>query len=313
MIETEEISKWLASKYALSPPPTVSIIRAYTNDVYLAQTHGQKYVLKIYREGWRTKDEIGYEVELLAYLDKNGLRVAKAVPAQGGELVQSVPTPHGERFAVLFEHAPGRKPVEPFTSELYFRFGRAVGRFHLLSGKFCSARQRSPIDLAYLIDAPLAVVRPYLDPQSERWETLLRIANDVKARISVMDQQGLNWGPIHFDATLDNLHVTDDGEIILFDFDSGGPGWRASDLQGWAAAMPERHAHHQSFLRGYQAANPLAALDLLAAPWLTIAYEIWSMKVEIENRLTAMGQEHVENYLSEQIGFLDRLYWHHLG
>lgn len=313
MNEPKAISNWLASNYAFPDPPIVTLIRAYTNDVYLVQAAEQKFVLKIYRMGWRNKEEIGYEVEMLAYLDEKGLRVAKTIPASGGELVTALPTSNGERYAVLYEHAPGSKPAEPFSNELYFQFGRAVGRFHLLSSEFCSTRQRMPIDLAYLIDAPLAVVRPYLDQRSESWETLLRIANDVKTRIAAMAEQELDWGPIHFDATLDNLHRTDDGEIILFDFDSGGPGWRASDLQGWAVALPERHEHHQSFLRGYQTAKPLAPLDLQAAPWLTIAYEIWTMKVEIENRLAALGQEHINNYLSDQLGFLDWLYQYHLA
>lgn len=310
MIETDAISKWLASSYAFSDSPAVSLIRSYTNDVYLIQTQAQKFVLKIYRKGWRTKDEIGYEVELLAFLDEKELRVAKSVPARDGEMVKSIHSPGGERYAVLFEYVPGEKPVEPFSNELYFQFGRAIGRFHLLSDDFCSTHQRKPIDLAYLIDAPLTVVQPYLDLRSERWESLMRIANDVKTWIMALAGQGLDWGPIHFDATLDNLHVNDGGEIILFDFDSGGPGWRASDLQGWAVAMPERHEHHKFFLRGYQTEKPLAALDLLAAPWLTIAYEIWTMKVETENRLAALGQERVESYLIEQIGFVTSLYYH---
>ena len=313
MIETDAISNWLATNYALPEPILVSLIRSYTNDVYLVQSAEHKFVLKIYRLGWRNKAEIAYEVELLAYLDEKGLRVAKAVSARDGDLVKSIQTPGGVRLAVLFEHAPGKKPVAPFSNELYFAFGRAIGMFHRLSDEFCSVRQRKPMDLEYLIDMPLAVVRPYLNQRSGQWEKLLHLAHDVKARVTAMVEQGLDWGPIHFDATLDNLHVMDDGEIILFDFDSGGPGWRACDLQGWAVSMPERQEHYRFFLRGYQTAKPLSPLDLQAAPWLTIAYEIWTMKVEIENRLYATGQEHVENYLSEQIGYVERLYQYHLG
>ena len=104
-----------------------------------------------------------------------------------------------------------------------------------------------------------------------------------------LDRYGLEWGPIHGDATLDNLHVTDDGQIILYDFDSGGPGWRASDLQGWAKNDTEYDGQMENVQEGYRSIRELKEVDLQAAPLLHLSWEIWGIKVDLEQRILKQG------------------------
>jgi Ser/Thr protein kinase RdoA (MazF antagonist) len=100
---------------------------------------------------------------------------------------------------------------------------------------------------------------------------------------------------------LDNLHITADGTIILYDFDSGGFGWRASDLQGWAIDHPDYAARWEAFHLGYTHARPLREVDLLAAPYLTLAWDIWALKVELERRVLAWGVERRAEFIHTQL------------
>lgn len=297
----DKISKWLRKNYSFNSPPKVSLLRAYTNDVYLIELSGEKFVLKIYGKNWRSQDEINYEIELLEYLSSKGLLVAKAIPSRNNQPVEQIKTLLGNQWAVLYEYAYGEKPQRPFSNELYFLFGEAIGKMHLISSSFVSSYQRKNLDLAYLIDEPIKIVKPLLSENPDNLILLTEIADNIKKKITELCEKGLNWGPIHGDATLDNLHITKNKEIVLYDFDSGGPGWRASDLQGWAVNNMERQGDYDSFIKGYQCMKELNQRDIEASPYLTIAWEIWGLKIDLENRIFKQGQEKVKVYLDKQI------------
>src|SRR5205807_909064 len=115
----------------------------------------------------------------------------------------------------------------------------------------------------------LALVSPLLDSPADRAYVtdLVSRLGDSLARFAA---EGLDWGPIHADATLDNLHVTAGG-VVLYDFDSGGPGWRAADLQGWTLLGDEYIERGEAFRKGYSRVRPLNPTDLAAAPVFTLA------------------------------------------
>jgi Ser/Thr protein kinase RdoA (MazF antagonist) len=296
----DEWSEWAAVSYGLARPVTCELLRAYTNDVYRLESPDGRFVLKLYGRGWRTAPEIRYEVSLTQHLAARGLAIAQPVGNTQGEFVQEIGAAGGCRYAVLFEHAPGMKPEPPFTPSLYHAFGQAMARMHQFSNDFVTEHPRRPLDLNCLIDEPLAVTTPLLDQTADR--TLLEeAARRVKERIAELAAEGLDWGPIHGDATLDNLHVTADGGVILYDLDSGGPGWRAADLQGWAAGHPEYQERWKAYLDGYASVRPIQPADLRAAPYLILAWDIWGLQIDLEQRVLKQGREQMQAYLREQM------------
>ncbi len=300
----ETLSAWAATHFGLTPPVDCRLLRSYTNEVYAVTSKDERFALKIYGQGWRTEDEVRYEVALLRHLSAKGMRVAApAIRDADDDAVKITDTEIGSRFAVLFEYAPGAKPEPPFTPQLYEAFGRAVAQMHALSDDFTTEHQRIPLDLNYLLDAPLALALP-LVAKPEDWAFLVDIAAQVQEKITSLARAGLDWGPIHGDATLDNLHVTPNGEIILYDFDSGGLGWRAADLQGWAAHNAEYSSKRKAFQKGYARVRPLNAADLAAAPYLTLAWDIWGLKIDLDHRILAQGRERTTQYLEEQVAFI---------
>jgi Ser/Thr protein kinase RdoA (MazF antagonist) len=300
----ERVAAWFMKRYDIaSSSATCRLIRSYTNDVYLIQTPPEKFVLKVYGLGWRTPAEVQYEIDLLQHLSARGVPVATPIAAADQEVLQSIASPAGRRIAVLFAYVPGEKPQPPFRPALYEEFGRAIARFHQVADDFVTSYPRRACDETVLIDEPVALAAALLSNPNERaW--LHQLASALKDRITAFAAAGLDWGPIHGDASLDNLHVTDDGKVILYDFDSGGPGWRAADLQGWAANNAGYHACWDAFHRGYNRVRPLGEVDRMAAPYLTLAWDMWGLKIDLERRIIAQGPEQVQQYLNAQLGQL---------
>jgi Ser/Thr protein kinase RdoA (MazF antagonist) len=171
---------------------------------------------------------------------------------------------------------------------------------HAAADDFVSAYPRAILDLEFLLDRPTELVASLLKERAER-ERFLDLIEEMSSAIRGHINRGLDWGPCHGDLTLDNLHVTVDGQIVFYDFDSGGPGWRASDLPGWAkihTGIADAEMRSQAFLRGYQSQRPLGEADIEAAPYLYLAFEVWGMEIDLQNRLLARGRDAVQAYLA---------------
>lgn len=276
----------------------VALMRSHTSDVFKVTTPTNSYVLKAYHSTWRAREEVEYEVALLQHLTSKGLSVANVTPATNGHRVVSVPDE--DDSVVLFEYAAGEKPRPPFGTKLYQLFGRSIAQVHEYSNDFYTTLRRRPLDLTFMIEEPLSVTLPQLHQAADR-KFVQETARKISSRITDLASHGLDWGPIHGDATLDNLHVTKDCEIILYDFDSGGPGWRAADLQGWAWNRAEYNEKRSAFKQGYGSVRELHALDLKAAPYFAVAWLLWGIQVDLEQRLLKQGRETVQKYLAEQL------------
>ncbi len=270
----------VAHAYSVKPQQCL-LMRSWVNDAYLIVTAASRYVLKVYRFGWRSPEDVAWEVDLISHLAARGAPVAPAIPRRDGGMVTAVRAPEGTRSMVLYAYADGAKPLPPFTPELYGYFGRATATIHRASDDFVSRHWRTPHDLNYMVDQPLAVIRPHLAHRPADWNVVVEIAAIVRSRIESLAARGLDWGPCHGDVTLDNLHVTDDHRIIFYDFDSGGPGWRASDPYGvFATRPPERW---EAFLAGYTEIRPFGPVDRAAVPYFVMTDEIWGLAQNISN------------------------------
>ncbi len=298
------IKQLLTDNYTFIQNPDVTLIRAYTNEVYLIQTQCAKFVLKRYGLNWRADDEILWELDLLNHLKGKGVKVAVPIKSSRGNYLEVV----GDRTVVLFEYALGDKPQSPFSPELYYHFGKSVAEMHQASDDFHSMYKRKPLDLEYLIDRPLSEAKEYIE-RNEQKEIFWEIVNKTKAKINELSTEGLDWGVCHGDMSLDNVHITEANEFIFYDFDSGGMGWRAGDLQGWAAQSPEYQAKWDNFLKGYREIRDLNDRDIEAAPYLTIAWELWGMGVNLNQRVIKQGDEAINRHIDQLITKMRHIFY----
>lgn len=297
-LDLPSIADWTKKEYVPNIPVEVDHIRSLTNDVYLVKMSEGKFVLKVYGDGWRKKSAIEWEVDLIEHLFNKGIKVSKARPGVDGKSVRMIDLGDGPRNAVLFDFAEGHKPKGPFTDEVYEAEGRAVAQMHVAGDDFSSSHERPELDLAYLVDKPVNYASRLIDASDK--DFLIRFGGGLKEHIELAQQAGLDWGPVHGDMTFDNFHLTDEGDTWFYDFDSGGMGWRASDIQGWATSE-ENDPKWQAFLKGYRNVRPLSDNDISVAPYIFAAWEVWALSADFIKRIALDGDEAVSKYVNDQI------------
>ncbi len=156
------------------------------NDTYRVETtDGSVYFLRVYRLGWRTREDALYELDVLDHLRRKGTPVAYPIAKPDGSYLHDVDAPEGTRFAALFALARGRElsyGEDPAPAAR--AYGKAVAAMHNALDDFSSGHCRFHVDLQHLIDRPLAHVKPILSQRACDWAYLERFAEVVKRRDS---------------------------------------------------------------------------------------------------------------------------------
>jgi Ser/Thr protein kinase RdoA (MazF antagonist) len=232
-------------------------------------------VLRIYRAGWRSADEIAYEMAALEHLGAKGVPVARPVRRRNGALVDWLAAPEGSRAAVLFTHAPGRE-LDGSTEDSR-RYGCAVASIHAATDDFEIGHPRFALDLEHLLTQPLAAIRPFLRHRLADLDTIETLATLVRRRVAALPAGEMDRGFCHGDFHGDNAHIEGD-TVTMFDFDCCGPGWRAYDIAVFRWRWGEDEAGDErwaAFLEGYRSKRPIGETDLAAVPLFVVARAIW--------------------------------------
>jgi len=255
------------------------------NDTYQVQTEDARYMLRIYRTGWRTRSDIQYELEALRYLTSKKVRVSSPIPRRDGIVLHTIAAPEGKRYVVLFTYAPGKELMYNKNNMLAYHYGQAVARIHTAMDDFTSQYDRFPLDLKHLIDTPLKAIEPILSSRKADWEYLLKLADKLRSMVRDLPlQQGFCHGDFHGR----NAHVTEDKIITFFDFDCCGWGWQAYDIAvfRWGRRLvnkEEETACWPQFLKGYTALRTLKAIDLKVIPLFVAIRYIWMLGLHTGN------------------------------
>src|SRR5581483_956559 len=117
-------------RYDIGGAITCRFLNLGLNDTYLLQTSTGKYILRVYRMGWRSLSDVSYEVEMLLHLQCKGVQVSFPLTMKDGSLVSMLNTLEGPRYAVLFTYAEGEEPPRPRDEAYSLAYGRAVAQIH---------------------------------------------------------------------------------------------------------------------------------------------------------------------------------------
>ena len=291
--------------YDIGAPLRCKLLQRLLNDTYLVETGQGKYILRVYRAGWRTEADIRYELDVLTALDQRGIPVATPVQRRDGDALCTVTALEGERPIVLFTYAEGKPPAFAEIDQIG-RYGEMVAQIHNVTDHFASSHARYGLDFDHLLQVPLAATLPHLPDVADR-RYLEQAVTRLVDRLSALPLTALDQGFCHGDTHNGNVHIDAQGGMRLFDFDCCGLGWRAYDLgtfywaSTWENAPPETWI---AFAEGYTRQRPLAMVDKGAIPLFACAREIWFMGLRMAN-----GQQWGYGYppLAAEIEFLRRL------
>ena len=275
----------------------VVLHRSLANDVYRVDP---SHILKVYRHGWRSPDEVGWECDLIAHLVDAGVPVAPVIRRLDGTMSGVWQAPEGPRPLMLLERVDGLRPEPPFAPGLHRAHGRLIARIHAAGDTFRSTHSRASKDLAAMLAEPVAQLLPLLsDADRDRVERLASAA-----RIGLTESPP-TWGLCHGDATMDNVIVVggteDEPDLVVFDFDLAGAGHTASDF-------PFAAKNWEHFRAGYTELRSITDTDLAAEPWLDVLDLIASLQFHLVTKPTWRGAESMaEGWLDQTLADLREL------
>jgi Ser/Thr protein kinase RdoA (MazF antagonist) len=195
---------------------------------------------------------------------------------KNGDHLAAFKTGEGSRQALLLTYAEGESLVSDEADSL--TYGRAAAQLHDALDDFSSQHVRFCIDLDHLLDTPLRAILPILENLPAERTDLLNIVQKLKEHMSNLSIEKLEWGACHGDLHGFNAHITKDRQVISFDFDCGGPGWRAYDIAVfcWRRALLQQDEKlWEAFLRGYTQHRAIGPLDIAAVPLFVALRQIW--------------------------------------
>src|SRR5215216_5895431 len=98
------------------------------NDSYIVCAGETRWMLRIAPAHRRSDEQLATEIDLLHFLQHQGLHVPQPVTLRDGAAVRTLAAPEGPRHAVLFTYVPGTG-YTPTTTNSY-RYGQTVAHFH---------------------------------------------------------------------------------------------------------------------------------------------------------------------------------------
>ena len=255
------------------------------SDIYLIETRNKSYILKVSHHHWRTKSEIQFELEFLDFLYRQNIPVAKPLKTTTGDLFVTVRAVEGDRYAALFPFAPGEVPQGDLNLDQSTIMGETLSLIHRSALEFENTTSRSDLNLEYLLNDSLEVIRPYLRHKSQDLEYLEREIVKIEEQLSCLEQTSPLWSVCWGDPHSGNVHFTHDNQITLFDFDQCGYGWRVFDIAKFLQVSLNAGIKRQvrdAFLAGYQKVQKLTEPELVSLQALTQMAHIWAWAIGID-------------------------------
>ena len=257
------------------------------NDTYKVEgNQGDTYFLRIYRAGWRSRDEIGTEIAILLHLARRQASVSTSICCKDGQPLTPLDCVEGRRWAALFTSAPGNEvEFNGYTDLLAAHYGEAVATIHSAADSFEGRRLRPVLDLAELLERPL---HRFVSAMSHRPEDVAYVNGlGDRLRHRIQGMADLEIGFCHGDFHGRNA-CEQDGAFTFYDFDCCGWGYRAYDLAvfPWAFAIRQNtteriEAMGRAFLKGYMRRRTLGPADVDAMAAFVAIRQIWLLGLHI--------------------------------
>ncbi|ANF97848.1 phosphotransferase [Paenibacillus bovis] len=253
------------------------------NDTYIVETGSGKYIFRVYRADRRNRSEIAFELDVLNYVNENNVNVSIPIARKDGTFINDFLVTEGVKHGVMFSFAEGHeKPIH--TVEDSYLFGKSVAHIHKVTEHFRSEHARDNLDLEYLIDRPLDIIKLHMGHRLEEYYFIHKRISELKEQLANKIEEGLDWGICHGDLHGNtNAAFTDDGQLAHYDFDICGYGWRAYDIAEFRLAR-EIHSGHdkdeverlwQAFLNGYRQVRDLSRNDVKAVSIFVVLRQLW--------------------------------------
>jgi Ser/Thr protein kinase RdoA (MazF antagonist) len=267
--ELQRIAEAALACYDLPAGATATMINLSENATYRIDANGQRWALRVHREGYHSKTAIGSELAWLMALRQDGA-VTTPVPRKGrnGDLIQMVEPKDGPvRHVVLFDWETGAEPSEAELLGPFEVLGAATARMHL----HARAWKRPPNfeRLTWDFDGAFGKVQHWgswrdgMGLDAEKTRLFQRTIDLIERRLEAFGKGPERYGLIHCDMRLANLLIDGD-ETKVIDFDDCGFSWYLYDgatALSFIEHRPDVPELIEAWVKGYRSVAPLSAED----------------------------------------------------
>lgn len=313
-LSATHIGLFLQEKYSLSKYTQCQIIKAGINDTYLVIDNLDKFVFRVYSLNWRTKSEIDEEIKLLKELKKNNISISYPLPDNDNNYIQTLNAPEGERFAVLFTFARGEK-LHIISEKTHFEIGKLMARLHKVT--YNQKLNRTDYSPEVILIDSLKKVSLFLTNDTEEMNFMKSAQAYLLQEFENADSSQIRTGVVHLDIWFDNLNITNDNKVTIFDFDFCGNGWLCLDIAYYILQLHNIEKYEvkdyqpkiNSFLKGYESVSPISAEEKRLIPMLGVSLYFFYLGVQCQRYDNWSNSFLSENYLKRFINGLVKRYY----
>ncbi|RZK69956.1 MAG: aminoglycoside phosphotransferase [Pedobacter sp.] len=298
----------------MSKDTKCQLIKAGINDTYLVTDNSDKFVFRVYSLNWRSKTEIYEEIRLLNQLKENAISISYPLSDEESNYIQTLSAPEGDRFAVLFTFASGEKQ-HIIPEETHFQIGQLVARLH----KITTNQKLNRVNYTHeviLVDS-LKKVSAFLKSDTEEMNFMRSAQAYLLQQFENADISQIRQGIVHLDIWFDNLNITADHHVTIFDFDFCGNGWLTLDIAYYILQLHNIEKYDakdyqpkvDSFLQGYESVTPLSGEEKRLIPTLGVSLYFFYLGVQCQRYDNWSNSFLSENYLKRFINGLVKRYY----
>jgi Ser/Thr protein kinase RdoA (MazF antagonist) len=233
------------------------------NDVYLIQGANERYALRVWRKTYRDVDEVEYELNWLDYLKERGFPASTALRTKDGALYFKVASPEGVRALALYDWAPGKKFGDRLDIATAEKIGALFAKMHLLGLEYAGDHKFTAENATrFQVTVPALLDFVYDRPDDLRDYPI--IAERLAAKLTALQDEDVPMGICHCDFHPSNVHVADDGQITLLDFDGAGEDYFMQDVKNYVWGnlfYGFDESYGEAFERGYETVRPFTAAE----------------------------------------------------
>ncbi|WP_088920963.1 phosphotransferase enzyme family protein [Granulosicoccus antarcticus] len=192
-------------------------------------------------------------------------------------------------------------------------FGASVAELHHLSDGFETEHVRSRLEVEYLLDESVNIIKPFLRNKKDDLTFLEETADELRRAVNSIAIKSLDVGFCHGDCHGCNVHESE-GLLTHFDFDCCGFGFRVFELATfkWGIFGDDNQSElWSSFLDGYRSEREIGDEDFSLIDTFVVIRHIWWMALIMGNARDFGHRATSDEFIDHQLGRIGKLMKRH--
>jgi Ser/Thr protein kinase RdoA (MazF antagonist) len=282
VVSSASLQQELSLIYEFPSGAKVSFLHHGIHDTYLVSNGSIHLILRIYRTGWKSLQNVKAELDVLLDLKQKGIDVSVPYKDREGFYVQEMSFQEGVRYAVVFMYAPGIK-LKQLNEETAELFGKKLAALHLATNEMNHEGLQRNYYLPNVFDSAMENISSVFT-DLKIIEALRILYFKMDSIFNSIDTNHLKIGICHGDPHYENAHFKiESGKVVFYDFDFCGNGYLLYDVGSFCYYERDNEPNVMAFLKGYTQILPLNQTEIKLIPFFTLLMKIFHLGARAKN------------------------------